>query len=410
MPQPIEIPNRQLQTVPTRVDPTPLVEGYLNRQQQGSQYSSDLMMKVAQMMQEQKWKEMELKAGAFKAGGPEFFNQMFPQGGGQASTTQPGQMAGQAMAPPTQAMSAQTLQPGQVQPMSEDQYHGIANGLGVQPDFATYNKRMQGHVSKLSDINQRFGASDWGVRSAKMEQDSMASDKAAMEAQTAPMDYALKSGQAAMLPTEMATKQQQLSNAQQQIPMEINKTVAGEVGKQTESVENIKQIESAYQGMVGALDKNKPSPVANIRGRVVGAFGTDKPYGIPIGSMPAHDVNEAGSKLAAALSAEITKSGRYTPYVAESLISAMVPTAKETPEVYRSKLQSVQTFLTALKSGNQQNIDNVVAAMGGTTNLQGGAGQQSQANIQTISSDAAFKDLPSGTQFKDPSGQVHRKK
>lgn len=38
------------------------------------------------------------------------------------------------------------------------------------------------------------------------------------------------------------------------------------------------------------------------------------------------------------------------------------------------------------------------------------SGNAEQSNIPTISDDATFKSLPPGSQFKDPSGQVHRKK
>jgi hypothetical protein len=133
---------------------------------------------------------------------------------------------------------------------------------------------------------------------------------------------------------------------------------------QRESVANLGTIDTAVAGLKDALKNNVPSPLANIRANISEAAGTPSPYGIPIGSGSAQKVNEAAAATRAALATEITRTGRYTPFV-DQILNAMVPTAKD--QNWQDKIGLINRFRAAVASGSQQNIDNAIsAATGGT--------------------------------------------
>lgn len=136
---------------------------------------------------------------------------------------------------------------------------------------------------------------------------------------------------------------------------------------QKEAVSNLGTIDTAVAGLKDALTKNVPSPMSNIQANIAETAGTPTPYGISLGSGSAQKVNEAAATTRAALATEITRTGRYTPFV-DQILNAMVPTAKD--QNWQEKIGLINRFRAAVASGSQQNIDNAIsAATGGTVHI-----------------------------------------
>jgi len=233
MVDPIQIPNRTPQPYSPTPPPYDFANAYLNRQMQYAQAPQEAMGQAL----DNYYKEMELKAGAFKAGGPMLMNQLY--GNGQSAANPPpnypqtgdsnqnpsptSQMnpqagAGAATISPGQPMAAgannvgqdvQTpQQPGQpmMHPQSglpqtihdhltangvhPDSHGQVLSGMGIgqtqtQPQATPGNPNMGVHAQNIQQIQAQMAQNaqmgDYGAELNKSLSERLAGEKALME-------------------------------------------------------------------------------------------------------------------------------------------------------------------------------------------------------------------------------------
>jgi hypothetical protein len=365
----IQIPQRNPQYVEP-VNPFPLVDSSLNRQQQAQQYMGTSAIGLGDTYNKLRQQELEnylriqgTKAAAFGEGGPALYNMLY--GNGQQSQ-QPSTQAQQPL-PPTsvsdmsQGQSAGQTQPTQsphggqpaIDPMSPGGTIHTSLSMG-HPDFAGYGQKIQDLTGQMTQSAGMYGPSKFGQANQQMLGGQLNALKTGMEAQTAPLTYQKTANEVAMQPTELAEKQQSLANAQQQIPMEVKKTVAGEVSKQSQDSQQIRDL----QVLAGNLQKNMPTNLGlggNIKGEVFRATGGR------LGSAQAANMQNSMIPLATGLNTVL--SHRFNAGEVQALASSLIPQPKDTPAYQQQKLQNLNNLLGVMAKGNEQNVENVKNAI-----------------------------------------------
>lgn len=410
MPDQFYIPQRT-PAAPQFQPPTGLIESYLNAPSGYETARKNIGQGIDNLVNYQ-LNEQKAKAGAFEAGGPYLMNLLY---GKKAPGAPAGGTNGIGASLPSNGAapqgSAQTLQGQTAQPsgvpetiqrsldLGHPDFHSLSSQAAQYSGMGKYGQNMLQNIKGQADLSMM-------PLTAEEKEASIRASNAKFA--TPEQGQAIVSGDPSAVANAYGGQApiDAYNNAAQK-KMEVQKSVAGEVGKQGESVSNIGQIENAIGRMEQSLKGSKPYPGANLAGKVVDVMGTDKPFGLNIGDQAANDVNDAGKMLKGALASELTKSGRFTPYIVDSLTSAMVPTAKESPSNRAQKIQRSKEFLQVLKSGNQQNISNMVAAMTGKPISQAPAPIQSNDRITVVSPTGQVGHIPK-SQLKEAMAEGYR--
>ena len=398
---------------PTFQPPTDLVNAYLARPT-GYQIGTQQVGQGINSYLENYYKQQQLKASAFEAGGPYLMNMLYGagSGGGVAGgqTQQPAvQPSSGGMTNPPSAgtpggatpgnygnspqTSAQTM-PGGTPPIQQSGVPQDQN-QGQVPETIQASLNM-GHPDLTGLYTQAQQYAPMGKFGREMTQNLATQAQLASAPQAAAQkDLEMKktAGELAMQPTEAATKEQQLANARLENKLMLTKPVAEEVSKQTESNQRIGQLKQMYNNLQTALSQNKPSILGNVSADVFQATGGRR------GSSGAANVMNAANPLATALNTELSR--RFNSGEVQLLSQALIPQAKDTPQYAQQKMGNLRQIINAMQSGNEQSVQNVANALiGGAGAVTGGRQLvQPPQNSPAINNQADYDALPNGASY-----------
>ncbi len=315
--------------------PTDLVNAYLNRPtayQVGTQQIGQGLNSIL----ENYYKQQQLKAGAFEAGGPYLMNLLYGKGP-QTPSVMPGQTGSPqtpSSAPPASpgapnqslapSVPPSSGQPSQPQPDTQPSQAIQASVAMGHPDFT-------GHLSRIQNLqNQMAGVQGMGKYGREQQQgigQQIAAEKSSLDAEQAPLQY--------------AKTQQELSNAQQQIPLDIGKT-SGEV-QQKYSVQDQK-IQAGFKALQDLNDAWEKIP-PNQKGPLVGGI-TKSAGSIASGKAPQltsfNKVRDlSATTIATAL---LPESARTNPQAVAEFVKNF-PTAQSSPEEKQAVMQHLYSEL-----------------------------------------------------------------
>lgn len=339
--------------------PTDLVNAYLARRQQGQQDTLNRVQELGSTIhnyQQQKIQNQLSALGAvsqlYGAGGPRAVQQYAPSINRTAGTSMV-QPQPQATIPPQGTPQNATLPPNQDQTPSPYIQASLAQG---HPDVAGVGSfhAPQPSPADLEDIQS---GGTYGRNKAQSFKDLGDLSMQPITAAQKQLDMQKTTGELGMQPTEAALKKQQLVNAQAEIPMKEKSTVAGEISKEGQSSQQIGQIRQLYSDLEGALAKNTPSLASAVSGRVNQATGGR------MGSSSAADVLNAANPLATALNTELSR--RFNSQEVQFLTKSLIPSPIDTSQYAKTKMDRLNHMITAMESGNEQNVANVANAITG---------------------------------------------
>ncbi len=354
MAQGIQVP-QNTPNAPAFQVPTDLVNAYLQRKQNEQGMLLDQIGNVGNavnQMRQQKIQNQLAALGAvsqlYAAGGPRAVSQYAPTinqaSGTNIIPTQP---------PPQGTPQNPTLPPNQDQTPSPYIQASLAAG---HPDVAGVGSFHAPQPSP-SDIQDIQSGGTYGRNKAQSFKDLGDLALQPITAQQKGIDIQKGQNDLSLYPTEKAYKEQQLANAQAEIPMKQKATVAGEISKEGQSSQQIGQIRQLYTDLEGALAKNKPSLTATASGKLNQATGGR------VGSSTAADVLNAANPLATALNTELSR--RFNAQEVQFLTKALIPSPMDTPQYAKTKMDRLNHMITSMESGNEQNVKNVANAITG---------------------------------------------
>lgn len=325
------------------VNPFPIVDSYLNRQQQAQQamgqsaiglgetYNKLRQQKIAQSME-----ALKSIAELYGAGGPGAVQQYAPTINRVAgspiidtSKSQPQNQSSYSQLP--SGGGQQYSQPGGVSP-----YIQASLDMG-HPDFT-------GHLNKIRQLQGQMSGFEnqgkYGQSQTQQLTQELTGEKAALDAELAPGQY---------------------EKTQQDIRLGTAKPVAEEVSKQGETTTRVGQLRGLYDQMSNAVSQNKPGLSS-----AVGATAYNLSRGF-VGSKTGADIQNISAPMTAALNYELTK--RFNEGEASFLMNSMMPKAGATQPYNQDRLQRLNMMIGALESGNDANIHNVASIIKGQSQL-----------------------------------------
>jgi len=384
-----QIPQR---TPPQGSPPAPpydLVQSYINRP---FQYAKMVPEAIAPIL-ENYYKQQQLKAGAFEAGGSVLMNALYGNGQ-QASMTPQGGTAGITPTVPTQASQAPAGATAGVSPQPGPTPSQPGQGAIPETIQATLDHPTLGvHAQKILDLQKQMGQN---AQMGKYGQMLNAALKDQLNAETA-----LMSGEQFQQGQARQEKQFKESQAAEESRFQRGRT-AESVSKTGEDTTRIGQLRGLYNDLKTAVASNKPGLTAGISGRLASATGGK------FGSTAAADLQNVAAPMTAALNYELTK--RFNESEADFLMKSMVPSPVDQPAFAQQKLKRLNQMISALESGNENNIKNVAStlATGQVPNVVRGVPQENQQKATAISSKEQYDALPNGASFTW-NGQQHIK-
>lgn len=358
--------------------PTDLVNAYLNRPTGYQIGSKDIGEGINAYLQN-KYKQQELKQGAFKAGGPYLMELLYGQGQ-QASNTPAGTTAGQVPPPPQTPLTAQATTPGQVagQAPPSNQSQGQP-GQAPQGGYASpieASVHGLGHPDFTGMLGQAQQYQNMGDYGREQTQNLVSQGQLAMLPQTAAKNDAdIRSANAKFSTPEQGAAvatgdpdaiskayggnapleaYQYAGNKQ----MEKNKTITGEVGKLTQQKTEVKTL----QGMFDNLDKGLHSYYKDPKSFI----GSGNLYQVTkgrAGSASGANVLNQGKPLVASLNQILTH--RFNMGESQLLNDALAPSTNDTPQYAASKMKMLHQIIGAMDTGNKDNINAVMEAING---------------------------------------------
>lgn len=369
----INVPQIQPQA-PQAVNPFPIADAYLNRQQQGWQNLQQSIQGIGSTYQQLRQQKIAQQLEALKSiselygqGGPGAVQMYAPTINRVAGTDiiQQGQGAPpQQMQPPYSQGRQLAPDPNAGMPKQGGVSEHIKNSVGMgHPDFT-------GHIARIQQLqNQMAGFQNQGKygqnQTAQLSQ-NIAAEKAAMDAEVIPQTY---------------------EKQQQEIELGKRKPVADEASKRGEDITRTGQLRGLFNDMKSAVSQNKPSAMAGFTGKVANMTGGR------VGNTSAANMLNVSAPLTAALNYELTK--RFNEGEASFLMDSLMPKPNDTPQFAQQKVQRLDRMISAIESGNEQNIKNMASVISG-----GKASTKTAQPLQTAS-------LPQGRiTVKSPTGQV----
>lgn len=385
MAQGIDVPGVQNQVVPYQApNPLPFVSQALDRQQEQQKLFLGQLGNLGDVVNSYHQQKIQNQLAAlatvsqlYAAGGPRAVNQYAPSIN-QATGTQtiPNQSQ---VPPPSGTPQNATL------PISQDPNQSIhiqASQMAGHPDVAgQYAYHAPSVASQTSqqpvtagvpnvlgqpqswnapqpspeDIQDIESGGIYGRNKAQSFKDLGDLSLQPITAAQKQLDMQKTSGELAMQPTDAELKKQQLVNAQQQIPMEQKKTVAGEVSKESQSTQNITQLKTLTDNLQSALQGHNSGVLGNQSGSLYQMTGGR------MGSKTAAAIQNAANPLATALNTELAR--RFNSGEVALLSQSLIPQPKDTPEYAQQKLQNLNKLIDSMASGNENNVKNVAAAI-----------------------------------------------
>ena len=401
MPQPIQVP-QTTPNAPQFQPPTDLVNAYLNRQQQGQQFAVGQVANLAEYLNQLKQQKITNQlatlgavAQLYGAGGPRAVKNYAPQlsqmGGSSMvpQTSQPAQMPTPPQNPPPTAGTAQpssgpqdqtpspfiqaSLQAGHPDIAGVGSFHapqaqppvtaGTPNALGQSQAW----NAPQPTPEDLADI-QSGGTYGRNKAQSYMDLGNMAMQpltatekQASIRAQNAKFatpeqGAAIASGDpAAVAGAYGGTAPVEAYNNAAQKQMEVKKTIAGEVSKQSQDTQNINQLKTLAGNLGTALQGHNPGILGNQAGSLYQVSGGR------VGSSSAAAIQNAANPLATALNTELAR--RFNSGEVALLSQSLIPQPKDTPQYAQQKLQNLNRLIDSMASGNETNVKNVAAAI-----------------------------------------------
>jgi len=374
-----QIPQR---TPPQGSPPAPpydLVQSYINRP---FQYAKMVPEAIAPIL-ENYYKQQALKVGAFEAGGPVLMNALY---GPQGQPTQP-------TGPQAPTAGSQQPQPTQAPVMPSQPAGQASNGIPETIQATLDHPTLGVHAQKILDLQKQMGQN---AQMGKYGQTLNAALKDQLNAETA-----LMSGEQFQQGQARQEKQFKESQAAEESRFQRGRT-AESVSKTGEDTTRIGQLRGLYNDLKTAVASNKPGLTAGISGRLASATGGK------FGSTAAADLQNVAAPMTAALNYELTK--RFNESEADFLMKSMVPSPVDQPAFAQQKLKRLNQMISALESGNENNIKNVAStlATGQVPNVVRGVPQENQQKATAISSKEQYDALPNGASFTW-NGQQHIK-
>lgn len=393
VPQPASNPSQP-------VNPFPIADSYLNRQQNQQKIYLDAISNLGSGVNEIRQQKIQNQlaalqayAGIAKAVGPDAANQVAgsipnipnwnqasayqsPAQGTQTNYAQPsgGNQGGsiQTNATPVAGQSPQIMQ--DTQP-SEHIMNSVEMG---HPDFTGHLQRINELQSKMASFSNK---GDWGREQSQQVAQEIAAEKAAMDAEVMPQDYAAKT---------------------QGMKLAVTKPVAEEVSKQGENTTRVGQLRSLFDDLKTATKSVTPGLTAGLSGKIASATGGK------FGSVASADLQNVSAPMTAALNYELTK--RFNESEANFLMNSMMPKPIDQPAFRDKKLNRLDQMISALESGNDRNIKNVANTIAGRSISTNVGSHQSVDNPinKAITSKAQYDALPEGASYTW-NGQPHVK-
>lgn len=300
----------------------------------GSTYNQLHQQKIARQME-----ALKAVSDLYGQGGPRAVQQYAPtinRVAGSPIIDQPQQQQPQApQTPQMQPQSAPMNQPpaNDIAPQGGVSEH-IQNSIGMgHPDFTGHLSRIQQLQSQMAGFQNQ---GKYGQNQTAQLSQNVAAEKAAMDAEVIPQTY---------------------EKQQQEIELGKRKPVADEASKRGEDITRTGQLRGLFNDMTAAVSQNKPSMMAGITGKVANMTGGR------VGNTSAANVLNVSAPLTAALNYELTK--RFNEGEASFLMDSLMPKPNDTPQFAKQKLQRLDRMISAIESGNDQNIKNMASVISG---------------------------------------------
>jgi hypothetical protein len=371
-------------------------------------------------------RQQQLKAGAFKAGGPYLLNALY--GNQQPAGPSP---AAPAVATPSGDPSApaQTFQPpqnyspadnSQMPWMAPQQNMSVDSSQGAQASQALMHPDS-GLPQTIHDVEHAGGATDYQTQ-LKNIQDKMSGydnmgdygrdrqqglatqaqvvNDMASRQQSANQFAENQSREKDQFKTSQDNEESRFERGQGLNESQFNRGhIGGEVSKQADVSQEIRNLQTLTNNLKTSLGTDI-GIFGNIKGQIYEASGGRK------GSASAAQMQNATIPLATNLNTLL--SHRFNAGEVAALSRSLIPEPKDTPAYQQQKLQNLTNLLNVMASGNQKNLDNVASAIMGrgvpevsptTSPSTSSPTSNSNSNVPTVTSEQQYQSLPNGSQY-----------
>lgn len=373
--------------------PTDLINGYLNRQQQGQQYDINQVGNLADSLIAQKQQRIQNQQAALAAHvlairqiGPDMANQIYggniqpnngqpnttmapPAGGdgsGNAAGTYPQSSVNPGQTNPSSSSqgSPQTLGGNQPQPSQPSPYIQASLAAG-HPDNTGYQQRIAGLSSQIPQyMNQgELGKEKIGEIQSQITalQDQQSAQKTSNDIAMQPAQAAKLNNDVSMLPTANAKAQQDLSNAQQQVPVEIggkSAEVQKDYGAQDVKIQQgVKALQDLRDAWNAVPSKYKGPMIGQLTSRAGAGSSTLAPEVVKFNNAHAN----AATVLATAL---LPENARANPLMVEE-VRKTIPTLAYGQKAFDDGISGFADQLKNNSNLNYQNHQSQAKAFGG---------------------------------------------
>lgn len=406
-----QIPQRT-PPAPQFTPPTDLVTAYLNRPT-GYQLGSQAIGQGLRELVDYQLKQQQLKGAAFEQGGPYLMNMLYgPKTGAPPAPSMPSYQgptgkspddsdpdqssaAAQPPATPNAPQAQQSSVPETIQAslnMGHPDFLGLMNQAAQYQNMGKYgreqiqNLQSQGNLAMLPMQAQKT------QNELAMQPLNVAEKAASIRASNSKFanpeqGAAIASGSpSAIADAYGGVAPVEAYNQAANKAMEVKKTIAGEVSKESESSQRIGQLKTLASNLSKTLEKYQPGILGNQLGQVYQATGGR--YGSP----GAAAIQNASNPLATALNTELSR--RFNSGEVELLTNSLIPQPKDTPQYAKQKLANLNSLINSMATGNENNVRNVAAAI--TSGAIPNIAQQAQPQAAPVSDMVTIRDSQGG--------------
>ena len=345
----IQIPQRTPQYVPP-IDPTGLVEGYLNRQQQAQQNMGQAAVGLGETVNKLRQQDLQnyllkqqAKGSAFEQGGPYLYNLLY--GNGQQPQQPQTGASVPSNSPTTPAASAQTMPQATDQPAIPETIQASLNHptLGI-------------HAQKILDLQKQMGQNaQIGAYGAKVNQglkDQLSAEQALMGQEQFQQGQVRQEDQ---FNRSQAAEESRFQRGQE---LHKNTAVATEVSKLSPQQTEVKTLNTMFDN----LDKNLHSYYKDPKS-FIGSGNLNRVTKGRVGSASGAEAINQGKPLVAALNQVLTH--RFNFGESTLLMDSLAPSPNDTPQYAASKMKMIHQLIQSMDEGNKDNIAVVTQAING---------------------------------------------
>lgn len=356
--------------------PTDLVNAYLNRQQANTQDTLNRVTDLGTTLNNYKQQKIQNQlnalaaySGIAKAVGPDAANQVAGNIPNMPAWSSAYQSPNTQTAAPVGGANGQAINPGQTAPSASSQ--GSPQTLGDQPQVpsqAIQASLQAGHpdyTGQLAKLQNQMGQfqnkGDWGREQQQQIGAQVPVVTAQMEAEKLPGELAKQKNDVAMLPTKNAKEAQDLSNSQQQVPVEIG-------GKSAEVQKDYGSQDVKIQQGVKALQdlKNAWAAVPSIyKGPLVGQVTSRAGAGSSTLAPEVVKFNNAHANAATVLAtALLPENARANPLMVEE-VRKTIPTLAYGQKAFDDGISGFEDQLKNNADLNYKNHQSQASEFGG---------------------------------------------